>query len=59
MSKPKYVQVVDPKELATLIEHSGEINYPLLVVINKAMWAEADELRAWRGLQNTSNAEGA
>lgn len=57
MSKPKYVQVVDPKELAHLILHSGELNYPLLVVIQKAMWADADELRLWRASQTTSDGE--
>jgi hypothetical protein len=40
MNKPKYVHVVNPKELSLLIEHSGQLNYPLLVVINQTMWAE-------------------
>ena len=48
LAKPRYIQVVDPKELAALIEGSGKLGMPLLVVINKAMYADADELRAWR-----------
>jgi hypothetical protein len=49
--KPKLVRVTDATEIAELLKRRGELDVPLLM---PGAWALADELRAWRASQSTS-----
>lgn len=56
--KPRLIEVTDSAELAALDASKGDIGAPFTLRIVKGgkVFADADELRAWR-LQHTSQSE--
>jgi len=49
MSKPRYVEVTDPQEAELLIYNQAGREFPHVSVAGDGrVWADADELRAWR-----------
>lgn len=51
MSKPRMVVVTDRAEIDAL---KADLGGPMPFEDENGVWCDADELRAWRGLQNTS-----
>lgn len=56
MSKPKYISVTDQREVEELMDDPGDLAKPFLLKPNGHLWADSDQLDAWR-LQNTSASE--
>jgi hypothetical protein len=44
----KWIAVTDEAEIAELTSRKGELDTPMLYAPNGQLWANADELRAWR-----------
>jgi hypothetical protein len=50
----KFAPVTDPAEIEELLRDSGDLSKPFPQKPNGHLWADADELRAWRVSRETS-----
>ena len=48
MDKPKFVSVTDEAEVEELLADTGDLSKPFPHKPNGHLWADADELQAWR-----------
>jgi hypothetical protein len=51
--KPRLVQI-NKEELAEIRAKPGDLALPFVVPVGDALYVDADELRAWRASQHTS-----
>jgi hypothetical protein len=55
---PRMIAVTDIEERHKLMFDAADIACPRFVILrDNSIWADADELRAWRELQSTSDGQ--
>jgi hypothetical protein len=58
MSKPRLVEITDPIEYEAIMRDPSRLEVPSISESGDGrVWADADELRAWRASQHTSAAK--
>ena len=57
--KPKYTEITDPREAELLIYNQAGLEFPHVSVAGDGrVWADADELRAWRAARTQPQSDG-
>lgn len=58
MDKPRWTEVTDPREAEQLIYGAAGLDFPHVSVAGDGrVWADAEELRAWRSQHTSSCAQ--